>query len=58
MRSPRTGRIRRWMLRNANGTEMAGALTETIVVIDPVAMREAALLGLGSGLLGRADSAL
>jgi DNA-binding transcriptional LysR family regulator len=55
LRSPRTGRIRHWMLRHANGIEMAGALTETIVVNDPAAMREAARLGLGVSLISLFD---
>jgi DNA-binding transcriptional LysR family regulator len=55
MRSPRTGRIRHWMLRNANGDEAAGVLTETIVVNDPAAMREAARLGLGVSLIALFD---
>jgi DNA-binding transcriptional LysR family regulator len=55
LRSLRTGRIRHWMLRNANGIEKAGTLTETIVVNDPTAMREAARLGLGVSLIALFD---
>jgi DNA-binding transcriptional LysR family regulator len=55
MRSPLTGRIRRWMFRNANGLEVAGPLTETIVVNDPAATREAARLGLGVALIALVD---
>ena len=55
MRSLHTGRIRHWMLRNANGIEIAGTLTETIVMNDPAAMREAARLGLGVSLLALGD---
>jgi DNA-binding transcriptional LysR family regulator len=55
MRSLHTGRIRHWMLRNVNGIEMAGTLTETIVVNDPAAMREAACLGLGVSLIALFD---
>ena len=55
MRALHTGRIRHWMLRNMNGIEMAGTLTETIVVNDPAAMREAARLGLGVSLLALFD---
>jgi DNA-binding transcriptional LysR family regulator len=55
MRSPQTGRIRHWMLRTANGTEMAGPLAETIIVNDPAAMREAARLGLGVSLIALFD---
>jgi DNA-binding transcriptional LysR family regulator len=55
MRLLHTGRIRHWMLRNANGIEMAGTLTETIVVNDPAALREAARLGLGVSLIALFD---
>jgi hypothetical protein len=55
MRSLRTGRIRHWMLRNANGIEVAGTITETIVVNDPAAVREAARLGLGVSLIALFD---
>lgn len=55
MRSLGTGRIRHWMLRNANGIEVAGTLTESIVVNDPAAMREAARLGLGVSLIALLD---
>jgi DNA-binding transcriptional LysR family regulator len=55
MRSLHTGRIRHWMLRDVNGIEMAGTLTETIVVNDPAAMREAARLGLGVSLIALFD---
>jgi DNA-binding transcriptional LysR family regulator len=56
MRSLRAGRIRQWMLRNANGTEMAGTLAETIVLNDPAAMREAARLGLGVSFIALPDA--
>jgi DNA-binding transcriptional LysR family regulator len=55
MRLLHTGRIRHWMLRNANGIEVAGMLTETIVVNDPAAMREATRLGLGVSLIALFD---
>ena len=55
MRSLHTGRIRHWMFRNVSGIEMAGTLTETIVMNDPAAMREAARLGLGVSLLALGD---
>ena len=55
MRSLSTGRIRHWMLRNADGVEMAGTLAETIVLNDPAAMREAARLGLGVSFIAFAD---
>jgi DNA-binding transcriptional LysR family regulator len=55
MRSLHTGRIRHWMLRNANGIEVAGTLAESIVVNDPAAMREATRLGLGVSLIALFD---
>jgi DNA-binding transcriptional LysR family regulator len=56
MRSLRTGRIRHWMFRNVNGIEITGTLTESIVVNDPAAMREAARLGLGVSLIALFDA--
>lgn len=56
MRSSRTGRVRHWTMRNAAGEEMAAAPKETIVVNDPTAMREAALLGLGVTLITVPDA--
>ena len=50
MRTLHSGRIRHWMLRNANGVEVAATLTKSIVVNDPAAMRHAACLGLGVAL--------
>lgn len=55
MRSLRTGRIRHWAMRDAAGTERAELLSETIVVNDPAAMREAARLGLGVAMLAVPD---
>jgi len=55
MRSLRTGRIRQWIMRDTAGTEMPATLAETIVVNDPAAMREAALLGLGVALVAIPD---
>jgi DNA-binding transcriptional LysR family regulator len=55
MRSARSGRVRHWALRNAAGAEMAATLPETIVLNDPAALREAALLGLGVALLAVPD---
>lgn len=55
MRSLRTGRIRHWTMRDAAGSELPGALSERIVVNDPSAMREAALLGLGVAMLAMPD---
>jgi DNA-binding transcriptional LysR family regulator len=55
MRSLRTGRTRHWTLRDAEGREVTEALRETIVVNDPTAMREAAVLGLGVAMLAVPD---
>ncbi|MFM0027224.1 LysR substrate-binding domain-containing protein [Paraburkholderia madseniana] len=55
MRSSRTGRVRHRTMRNAVGNEMPAQLGETIMVNDPAAMREAAILGLGVTLLAVSD---
>jgi DNA-binding transcriptional LysR family regulator len=51
MRGSRTGRIRQWIMQDRAGHEAQACLSETIVLNDPAAMREAALLGLGVTLL-------
>ncbi|AOE86580.1 LysR family transcriptional regulator [Pseudomonas sp. TCU-HL1] len=55
MRSSRTGRARHWTLRDAAGNEVAAPLAETIMLNDPAAMREVALLGLGVAMLAVPD---
>jgi DNA-binding transcriptional LysR family regulator len=55
MRLLRSGRIRRWTMRDADGREMPGSLPESMIVNDPAAMREAALLGLGIALVALVD---
>jgi DNA-binding transcriptional LysR family regulator len=55
MRSLSTGRIRQWMLRHADGAEMAGTLTGNIVLNDPAAIREATRLGLGVSFVALPD---
>lgn len=55
MRSLRTGRIRHWTMRDAGGVEVPALLSETVVVNDPAAMREAACLGLGVTMLALPD---
>ncbi|WP_419688758.1 LysR substrate-binding domain-containing protein [Burkholderia theae] len=55
MRSSRTGRVRQRTMRDAAGGEMPALLGENIVVNDPAAMREAAILGLGVALLSVSD---
>ncbi|CAE6687272.1 LysR family transcriptional regulator [Paraburkholderia domus] len=55
MRSSRTGRVRHRTMRNSADGEMPARLRETIMVNDPAAMREAAILGLGVALLSVSD---
>ncbi|MBT8766495.1 LysR family transcriptional regulator [Metapseudomonas boanensis] len=55
MRSTRTGRVRHWTMRDVAGAEMAAHLPETIMLNDPAAMREAALLNQGVALLAVPD---
>lgn len=55
MRSTRTGRVRHWTMRDVAGAEMAAYLPETIMLNDPAAMREAALLHQGVALLAVPD---
>jgi DNA-binding transcriptional LysR family regulator len=55
MRSGRTGRVRHRNMRDAAGNEMLARLGENIMVNDPAAMREAAILGLGVTLLAVSD---
>jgi DNA-binding transcriptional LysR family regulator len=55
MRSPQTGRIRHWTMRDAAGRDMPAPLEPSILVNDPAAMREAALLGLGVAMLAMPD---
>jgi len=55
LRSSRTGRLRQRTMRDAAGGEMHARLSETIIVNDPAAMREAAILGLGVALLSVSD---
>jgi DNA-binding transcriptional LysR family regulator len=55
MRASRTGRVGHRTMRNTAGGEMPAQLGETIMVNDPAAMREAAILGLGVALLSVSD---
>jgi DNA-binding transcriptional LysR family regulator len=50
-RSPRTGRVRDRLMRNAAGAEIVVRLKETIILDDPEATCRAALLGLGVTLI-------
>lgn len=56
MRAARTGRVRRWTMRDAHGAEMAADLPETIVFNDPAAMVRGARLGLGVALVAVPDA--
>lgn len=56
MRVARTGRVRRWTMRNAAGSEVDVQLPGTIVFNDPSAMCRAALLGLGVTLIAVPDA--
>jgi DNA-binding transcriptional LysR family regulator len=56
MRSTRTGRIRHWQMRNADGIEQLASPRECIVVNDPAAMCNAALLGLGMTMIAKPDA--
>jgi len=56
MRSTRTGRVRHWTMRDAQGAEMASGLPEMLVVSDPAALCKAALLGLGVTLIAVPDA--
>jgi DNA-binding transcriptional LysR family regulator len=51
LRSSLTGRLRHRVMRDANGSELPAALNETIVVNDPAAISQAAVLSLGVALV-------
>ncbi|MBZ3691515.1 LysR family transcriptional regulator [Phyllobacterium calauticae] len=51
LRQQRTGRIPVRMMRNSAGMEMPAHIRDRIVVNDPAAMRQGALLGLGVTIL-------
>jgi DNA-binding transcriptional LysR family regulator len=55
MRSLRTGRLQRWTMRNAAGDERPAPLPAAIIVNDPDAMQQAALLGLGVAMVAVPD---
>ncbi|MVV50601.1 LysR family transcriptional regulator [Pseudomonas sp. PB120] len=57
MRGSGTGRIRQWVMQDGAGNEAAANINQTIVLNDPAAMREAAILGLGVTLLVLPDVA-
>jgi DNA-binding transcriptional LysR family regulator len=51
MKSVRTGRVRRWTMRDVAGNEMPAPMSESLVLNDPEAMCRCALLGLGVALV-------
>ncbi len=56
MRSVLTGRVRTRIMRNAANAEMAAPLAETLIVNDPLALTQAALLGLGVTVIAVPDA--
>jgi DNA-binding transcriptional LysR family regulator len=56
LRSSRTGRLHHRVMRDAGGRELPAALSETIVVNDPAAMCQAALLNLGVALIAMPEA--
>lgn len=56
MRIKQSGRIRQWIMRDAAGREMAAPLSETVVVNEPVAMLQAAVLGVGIAIVPKCDA--
>jgi DNA-binding transcriptional LysR family regulator len=50
-RSPQSGRVRSWVMRDQAGTEEAEALPPRVVLDDPEAMTQAAVMGLGAALV-------
>ncbi|QDL94348.1 LysR family transcriptional regulator (plasmid) [Paroceanicella profunda] len=55
MRVPSTGRVRHWTMRDVDGNQAAVPITQSVVVNDPAAMCEAALLGLGVAMTATSD---
>ena len=56
LRSPVTGRIRQWVMRDAAGEEAAALMDERIVLGNGAALCRAALLGLGVALVAVPDA--
>ena len=52
-RSPQSGRLRSWTLRNAKGEEAPMELSSRIIMDDPEAMCHAAALGMGVAMVPR-----
>ena len=56
MRFSTSGRIRQWMMRNAQGDEERALSKETIVMSDSAPMIQAALAGLGIAMVAMPDA--
>ncbi|MGF7151434.1 DNA-binding transcriptional LysR family regulator [Sphingomonas zeicaulis] len=56
MRFSTSGRIREWMMRNAQGDEERALLKETVVMSDSAPMIQAALAGLGIAMVAMPDA--
>lgn len=56
MRFSKSGRIRQWMMRNAQGDEERALLKETVVMSDSAPMIQAALAGLGIAMVAMPDA--
>lgn len=55
VRSLQSGRVRNWVMRDHAGKEVAVDVVPAVVMSDPAAAREAALLGLGVAMLAMPD---
>jgi len=57
MRSPQSGRVKSWSMRNRQGNEMVVDSRSRVVIDNPEAICSAVLLGMGVGVLQFADMA-
>ncbi|NMO17110.1 LysR family transcriptional regulator [Pyxidicoccus fallax] len=55
LRSPQTGRIRTWPLRNREGDQVGGEMPARVIFNDPEALTQAALMGLGIAFVSTVD---
>jgi len=56
MRSPQTGRIRTWSMRNRRGDEDTAQLRPRVVFNEPAAICRGAAMGLGAALVSMPDA--
>ena len=56
MRANRTGKIRLWQMRNVAGDEQTAIVKEKVVVDDPTAMCQAAIVGVGVAMIAKPDA--